>query len=313
MKKVCCIGIVTSDIIVKPADAVPPPGQLQAVESISMHVGGCAANASVDMQILGVPSCLITKVGNDSFGDFVLKYLMEKGLDTSGVVVDKNVTTTASVACIYSNGERSFLYNPSSNDSIVIEDINMDLVNSSDIVFIAGSLLMNKFDGPQCAAFLEKCKALGKYTVMDTAWDFRDIWMKKIKSSLPLLDLFMPSYDEAVKLSGETEPEKQADIFVQHGVKNVVIKLGKDGAYVCEEGGCRYFVPTYKHIKPVDTTGAGDSFCAGFLAGLSKGWSYKECTILANAVGTHCVMEIGASTGIKPLPEILRFINENPL
>lgn len=312
MKRICCVGIVTADLIVKPADAVPPPGKLQAVDSICMHVGGCAANAAVDLQMLGIPTTLITKVGKDSFGRFVTGYLKEKGLAFSGVVEQEGMTTAASMACVSSSGERSFLYHPRSNDSICLNDINMELVAGCDIVFVAGSLLMATFDGAQTAEFLKRCQTLGKYTALDTAWDFRGLWMQKIEPCLPYLNLFMPSYDEAARLSGETDPNKQADCFFQRGAQNVIIKLGKDGALICEHNGERFIAPAYTDIKPVDTTGAGDSFCAGFLAGLAQGWSFRESAALANAVGAHCIMEIGASSGIRPMEEMAAFIQEHP-
>ena len=71
MKKVLCIGSVITDVIVSPADSVPTPGTLRAVDSVSTHVGGCAANAAIDLGRLGVPAVLCCKVGADSFGDFV--------------------------------------------------------------------------------------------------------------------------------------------------------------------------------------------------------------------------------------------------
>lgn len=70
------------------------------------------------------------------------------------------------------------------------------------------------------------------------------------------------------------------------GARNVVVKVGKQGALVCPAGGERMLLPTYRAIKPVDTTGAGDAFCAGFLTGLAQDWDYKRCGEFANAVGT---------------------------
>ena len=67
---------------------------------------------------------------------------------------------------------------------------------------------------------------------MDTAWDFEDKWLPKVADVIPYLDLFMPSVEEAAKISGETEPEKIADKFFEMGAKNVIIKVGKDGAYI---------------------------------------------------------------------------------
>ncbi|HEX3040323.1 MAG TPA: carbohydrate kinase family protein, partial [Caproiciproducens sp.] len=90
-------------------------------------------------------------------------------------------------------------------------------------------------------------------------------------------------------------------------------KIGKDGAYVCEQNGSRYILPTYNFVKPVDTTGAGDSFCAGFLCGLAQSWDYRQSGRFANAVGTHCIMEISASSGIKSIDETLKFMEAHPL
>ena len=170
---------------------------------------------------------------------------------------------------------------------------------------------MNTFDGQQTADFLKKCKEMGKTTLLDVCWDAKDRWASVLDCAMPYIDIFMPSIDEAVKLSGETEPEKIADVFFAKGVRKVVIKLGKHGAYLREEKDAKsVIIPTYSKIKAVDTTGAGDSFCSGFITGLVKGLSFEECGLFANAVGTHCVMEKGATTGIKSYEEIRKFMEE---
>ena len=152
---------------------------------------------------------------------------------------------------------------------------------------------------------------MGKFTVMDTAWDPTGRWMKGVEAALPHLDLFMPSIEEAQKIAGKEDFDDIADVFFAKGVKNVIIKAGKKGAYIREGGKEGYFAPTYLSIKPTDTTGAGDSFCAGFLAGLAQDFDFEKSAKLGNAVGTHCVMELGASTGIKPLAEIYKFMEEH--
>ena len=313
MKKVLCIGSVTTDIIVKPVDQVPTPGELWAVDSVSTHVGGCASNAAIDLAKLGVPVTLSCKVGKDNFGDFVIKTAKENGVCTDGIVTDDTVTTTTSIVCSSSTGERSFLYYPGSASVFRKEDVSDALIDSCDIVFVAGAMLLNSFDGPPCAQLMKEAQEKGKYTIMDTAWDFEGKWLPKIEAVIPYLDLFMPSYEEAAKLSGKTEVPEIARFFLDMGAKNVIIKVGKDGAFLHEQNGEEYTLPTYAAYKPVDTTGAGDSFCAGFIAGLAQGWSYRESGRFANAVGTHCILKIGASTGIVPIPQILKFMEENPL
>lgn len=313
MKKILCIGSVTTDVIVSPADSVPTPGTLRAVDSVSTHVGGCAANAAMDLAKLGVPVLLSCKVGADSFGDFVEKTAAESGVDVRGVVRDPAVSTTVSIVCVSSTGERSFLYNPGSTSAFVKEDVPDELLQEADIVFVAGAMLLTKFDGEPCAALLRRAREMGKTTVMDTAWDFEDIWLPKVRAALPELDLFMPSLEEAAKLTGESDPHRIADRLFEMGARNVIVKVGKDGALICPAGQERMLLPTYRSIKPVDTTGAGDSFCAGFLAGLAQDWDYRRSGAFANAVGTHCIMAVGASTGIKSIPEILQFMDTHSL
>lgn len=310
MSKIVCIGSVTTDIIVSPVDSVPPPGTLRAVKSTSTHVGGCAANAAIDLAKLGVSVALACQVGNDAFGDFVLSRASAAGADVSCVVRGKE-QTTSSVVCVSSEGERSFLYYPGSTSAFTADCLPDPLPGDCEIVFVAGAMLLDSFDGEPCAKYLEKARQQGKYTVMDTAWDFDDVWLPKIAAALPGLDLFMPSLDEAQKLSGKTDPAEIADFFFDMGVKSVIIKLGKDGAYFCPTPGERFTLPICAKVKVADTTGAGDSFCAGFLCGLSQGWDFRKSGEFAHAVGSLCVMEIGASTGIRPIPEVLEFMKQH--
>jgi len=72
-------------------------------------------------------------------------------------------------------------------------------------------------------------------------------------------------------------------------------------------------VPGFKVKRVIDTTGAGDSFCSGFLAAYSKGLDFKKCALVGNAAGAHCVMAKGATEGIKSYDEIMSFINEKIL
>jgi pfkB domain protein len=309
MKTVLCVGSVTTDIIVTPADTIPTPGTLRSVDSVSAHVGGCAANAAMDLGKIGVPVILSCKVGEDIFGGFVCDTAKAAGVDIRGVVRDPSVATTVSIACVSSSGERSFMYNPASTSAFVREDVPDSLLEAADIVFVAGAMLLTKFDGKPCADLMKRAREMGKMTVMDTAWDFEDVWLPKVVDVLPHLDLFMPSVEEAAKLTGEEDPQRIADRLFEMGARNVVVKVGKQGALVCPAGGERMLLPTYRAIKPVDTTGAGDAFCAGFLTGLAQDWDYKRCGEFANAVGTHCIMAIGASDGIKSMAEIQHFMD----
>jgi len=308
MFDVACLGILVADIITKAVDGLPEKGKLLPVEQISLYSGGCAATAAINLSKIGMKPALIGKVGNDGFGEFLKNALDASGVNTDGLVISEGVNTSASVVLSDSNGERSFLHCFGSNAEFTMEDVDFEVIKNSKILFIAGTNLMAKFDGIPCSQVLKKAKDMGVYTAMDTAWDASGRWIEIVEPSFPYLDLFMPSYDEARMIAGKDEPEDIADVFLVKGVKLAVIKLGKDGCFIKKNDGEKYTIPTYNQIKAVDTTGAGDSFAAGFLSGLIMGWDLYRCGKFANAVGTHCVMAVGATTGIKSMKEILKFM-----
>lgn len=313
MYDVACVGILVADAIARTVDNLPDKGKLDLVDKIELFTGGCAANSAIDMAKMGLNAAIIGKIGNDGFGKFIWNSLKDEKVDVKGLAIGEGSSTSASLVTVDSNGERSFMHCVGANGEFSINDIDFDIIENSKIVFVAGTMLMPTFDGMQCAQFLKKAKEAGRYTVLDTAWDSKGRWMNVLKPCMEYIDLFIPSIEEAEKLSGRTEPEEIADVFLSMGVKTAVIKLGKKGCFIKDSKGEKHLIPTYTKFKAVDTTGAGDSFVAGFLTGLTKGYNLYDCGVLGNAVGTHCVMAAGASTGIKSFEEITEFIKNNKL
>jgi len=267
-------------------------------------------NVSLDLAKLGFPALAFCMFGTDSFGDILVEQMQKSGVDTRGIVRTHEAPTTVSVVLLSSSGERTFLYNPGSTACFTAECMDADLIAECDMVFVAGAMLLPSFDGAPCADFLSKLKKQGKFTAMDTAWDPDGVWLDKIKDALPHLDLFIPSEAEAAKVTGESDPHKMADRLFALGCGSVVIKLGKRGALVCPERDKRYLIPAIPGVTPVDTTGAGDAFCAGFLAGLSMGWDYEKSATFAHGVSGCCIVQKGASTGIVTMEETLKFMAE---
>jgi len=311
MFEVACVGILCADVLAKPVDKLPEKGKLEVIDTLQLQVGGCATNAAIGLSKMGIKTALIGKVGDDGFGRFLQEVLKSEKVDISGLKVDGGVPTSASVVTISRDGERSILHCLGSNSRFSFEDVNTEIVRNSKILFIAGTFLMPEFDGEGTERLLKLAVDSGKVCCMDTAWDSTGQWMDKIKGSLVYLDWFLPSYEEARELSKEDKPEDMARLFQTKGVKNVVVKLGKNGCYVKPASKEGFYAPTYNDVQVVDTSGAGDSFCAGFLTGLVKGWDVNMCAKFANAVGSHCVMEIGTTTGIKPMDEIFYFLSEH--
>jgi len=308
---VVTVGTTVADVIVHTVDELPPKGTLEYKESISLHSGGNAMSSAIDLSKLGAKSAIIAKIGMDSFGNFLKSELEKYSVDITGLK-SSGYPTSASVALISSDTERTFLHIPGANAHFDDTDVDWDIVAGSRIVFVSGFMIMPTFDGEPTARVLKKAREMGKFTALDVSWDSENLWMEKLAPCMRHIDYFMPSIEEAEKLSGlssESGLDKIADVFFDMGVKHVVIKLGKDGCYLREskagEGKC---FPAHK-VKAVDTTGAGDSFCAGFLFGVSRGYDLAESCKIGNAVGAHCVMSTGATAGIPPFEHIREFMD----
>ncbi len=312
MKKVACVGIFVADVIVEPVSRYPEKGLLVPVNSISMHSGGNAMTAAINLTKLGVEANAIGRVGNDMFGDYLKRCMVEKGVKINGIKSEDSVQTSASVLMIEEGtGERSLFHCYGSNAAFSIDDIDFSIIEECDIVFVTGSFLLKTFDGTQTMEFLKRCKEMGKTTLLDVCWDASGQWGKLLDCAMPYIDIFMPSIDEAKMIAGKETTDEMADVFFERGVKSVVIKCGSTGCYFREtkndEGK---MIPSYKVKNVVDTTGAGDSFCSGFLAAFARGKSIPECVKFGNAVGAHCVMAKGATAGIKTYDEIIKFIEK---
>jgi sugar/nucleoside kinase (ribokinase family) len=310
--KVVVLGIVCADVIARPVNGTPERGLLVPIDQLELHTGGCATNVSIDLSRLGVACSVLGKIGRDGFGDFVLHTLEQEGVGTRGLRRADGVQTAATVVLVGPDGERSFLHCLGANATFVSEDVDMELLRSADILVVAGSLLMPKLDGEPMAEILRVARESGTVTLLDTAWDASGRWMKSIETCLPFCGYFLPSEAEAAMLSGVTEPEAMAASFVARGARNVIIKLGDRGCLLRTEDGVIEHVAV-PAVSAVDTTGAGDTFVAGFTAGLVHGWDASRCAHLAVTVGAMCVTATGASSGVRSFAETVQAMEKGGL
>ena len=309
MKKVACVGILVADVIVEPVSQYPERGVMVPVNSIKMYSGGNAMTAAINLRKLGVESYMVGAIGNDMFGDFLRDKLQEADVNITGLKRKDNAQTSASIQMIDEGGERSYFHSVGTNGVFSEKDIDYNVIGKCDMVFVTGSFLMDTFDGEETMNFLKRCKDMGKTTFLDVCWDAKGQWGELIDMSLPYIDYFMPSIDEAVCIAKKENPEEIADVLASKGAKNVIIKLGSKGSYLRKEGESsgKIFSPYYVE-NPVDTVGAGDSFCSGFLAAFARGKSVEECMNIGNAVGSQSVCAKGATAGIKTYEETMEFI-----
>jgi sugar/nucleoside kinase (ribokinase family) len=313
MPDIINVGIVTVDAIGKPVDTVPAPKELVLFDRLAITTGGCAVNCAIDLAKMGIKNSLIVKVGHDMLGDFVLAQAKERGVDVSGAVRESGNNTPFTFVMVDSTGERRFVHTMGTNATFKPEEIDIDLVARHKFCYIGGVMLMPALDGAPLAGMLAKIRSRGVVTLLDTVYvpAPRDRWQKVILPLLTEVDYFVPSEPEACATSGLTDPDEIARFFQDRGGRNIVVKLGEKGVYYRKSNGDNGYVQAYKVGKVEDTTGAGDSWDAGFVAGLSRGLDIAEACRLGNATASFCIQAPGASTGIPPLATILEFQKRN--
>jgi sugar/nucleoside kinase (ribokinase family) len=290
--RVICLGILVADVIVKAVTEFPQVGKLETVESISLSLGGCAANTGVGLARLGHETGVIGAVGDDGFGDFIVDALTDEGIDPTGIINLENVATSVTAVLVNPHGERSFLHFKGANALFTSGDLDMHSIELADHLHIGGTFLMDAFDGPDAASVLRAAKEAGLSTSLDTAWDPEARWFELLGPMLEYVDIFLPSEEEARMISGEDDVREMARFFFANGVKTVGIKRGREGGYFRKGDDDRFIAAA--PVDVVDTTGCGDAFCAGFIDGFLEGLSLKDCGRRAVALGSLCATGIGA-------------------
>lgn len=313
MTDIINVGISTVDAIGKSIDEVPAPKELVLFDKLAIATGGCAVNCAIDLGKMGIKNSLVTKLGYDMLGDFVASEARGNGVDVSGIIREKGNNTPFTFVMVDRTGERRFVHTMGTNATLRAEEIDIDFIAKHKFCYIGGVMLMPALDGKPLAGVLNKIRARGVITLLDTVYVQADQkrWREVILPMLPELDYFIPSEPEATAITGLTDPEAMAKYFQDNGGKNIVVKLGEKGVYYRKPNGDNGYVKAYKVCKVEDTTGAGDSWDAGFLAGLSMGLDFPESCRLGNATATFCIQSAGASTGIPSLQTILDFQKKN--
>ncbi len=305
MRDILVIGIAAADVIAAPIDGYPSPGGLRTFSSLTLASGGCAVNVAIALARLGVPADVITRAGSDLFGAFLRGELEKHGVDPSGVVQDEGQSPFTFVA-LGTSGQRSFFHFRGSNDRLCAEDVPDAALARRRLVMVAGSMAMRRMDGGGTRRLLERARAAGARTLLDTVF-VEGLpaagWLEVLAPCLPLVDCFAPSLPEACAMTGLAEPAAIAARLMELGAGSVALKLDARGAFCRDAAGRETHVPACA-VQVVDSTGAGDCFCAGLLAGLQKGLPLPEAARLGNAVAACGIEQKGATDGVPPLAEV---------
>jgi len=301
-----CIGNAVADTGTRPVESLPKPGHLELVDSIGLTAGGCAVNSAIAGARLGLRTGVGTAVGRDAFGDFMKSKLESEGVETRGLIRARTgVQSSASVVAISGGGERSFLHVIGASGSMTDNDFPDSLLRRYRVLHLSGFFLLPRLDGAPAKRLLQRALKLGLTTSLDTCWDPKGRW-NLVKMCIPFADYYLPSIEEARGTFQLNDPVKIARSALYLGVrKAVVLKMGSKGSLALEHGGKPILLSALK-VKAIDATGAGDSFDAGFLAGILKGMPISKALRLGNAVGALAVSGIGGQGALRSLGQAKR-------
>lgn len=268
-----------------------------SVEHTKLSFGGDALNEAVILSRLGKKVQLVSKIGNDEAGARVLDFVRENGLTDKYITIEDGLTTGMNIVLINEEGERSFLTNPNGSLRKLCKDDILPYIDTfADIVSFASIFVSPKLSISDMKELFKAIKT--KSNRILTADMTKAKCGEKIEDIKPLLkyiDYIFPNEEEIALLTGIDNPVKNAEILVEAGVKCAVIKCGRRGCIIKTRDEF-YEIPAYLVEKPVDTTGAGDSFVAGFLWSLSEGKTLEECGKFACAVAACNVESVGATS-----------------
>ena len=311
-KPVVCLGILVADVVGRPMKDFPAPGRLVLVDEMGLYTGGCAANTASDLVRMGISVEVIGKIGQDSFGDFLIRELEQRGVGTRGIKWDARVGSSATMVMVDPDGERRFVHYIGANATLSSADIDSTIIKSASLFHLGGALVLPGIDGQPSVELLRQARQGGAITFLDTVWDTTGRWLDILGPYLPYTDYFLPSLPEAQAMTGCLEPLEAARALLKYGVEVVGLKMGAAGCLVAPRYGDAIQLPAFQ-VDAVDATGAGDAFVAGFMAGIWHEWSLEKTARFANAVGALCVTGVGASGGIRSLDETLEFMEATPL
>lgn len=306
MAELLCLGNFVVDVIGKPVDRLPPPGQLLMLDRLETHLGGNGPNCALAAARLGIDVAVAGRVGDDLYGRFLTESLAKGGVETQLVRATPGTPTGLTIVAVDSRGERSFMHHYGANACFRAEDVDLDAVPGARWLHAGSHFVLPALDGKPLAGLLRGARERGMATSLDVCWDRSGAWLETLARVLPEADWFLPNETEARAMTGREDVPDMAAELRNRGARNVVITCGERGCYVSspqEEDWIRPF-----RTEVVDATGAGDCFIAGFLAGQLRGWELRRCLFFGNACGALAVRAVGATRGMRSMEDVEYFV-----
>jgi sugar/nucleoside kinase (ribokinase family) len=295
---VIVVGEINADLILK-GEVTPAFGQVEKlVDDATLTIGSSSAIFACGAARLGLKVAFIGKAGEDEFGRFMLREMNGRGIDISGVMIDPQIKTGLSVILSRGN-DRAILTYLGSIAALRYDEIDWSLVQRARHIHVGSYYLLDglRADVPRLFA---KAHEYGMTTSLDTNYDPKETWAGYIHETLAQTDVFLPNEAELAGTSGQTDVESGLRGLGER-VPLIAVKQGGDGAMAWRDGQATH--QAGYPVQVVDTTGAGDSFDAGFIYGYLNGYSLERTLQLAAACGALSTRASGGTAAQATLDE----------
>ncbi|GII32186.1 sugar kinase [Planotetraspora mira] len=283
------------DVLARPVESIPEGQDTHLVEQVRITAAGAAAGTAVDLAKIGVPVVSLGAVGDDDLGDVLVMIMKRHGVDVGGVVRKPGEQTAASILPIRPDGGRPSFHVPGANLGLSLADLDQERIAGAEIVHLGGMDVTWGLHDPAFFALLDKIRENGTVVTMDLLSNMPDL-MPAVRAFLPHIDYFLPNEEQALMLTGADTPEAAAEALLAEGLKGALITLGGAGSLVATASG-HTRVPALD-VPVVDTTGCGDAYCAGFVAGLLGGRDVVGAARLGTAVAARVAGGLGSDAGL---------------
>lgn len=299
MEKVVVFGSFVADLTSR-ASKLPEPGETIIGSSFKIGPGGKGSNQGVAAKRAGADLTMITKVGDDVFGNIALKLYENEDMDTKHVFIDKELETGTALIMVDENTAENQILVVSGACGNITED---DIKSVEDVISDAGIILMQlEINSDAIEKVINLAYENGVKVVLNPA--------PAIPLSSDILSkvyIATPNEHEAetltgIKVTDEKSADKAADKLMELGVKNVIITLGKAGTYVKTKDSSKCIKGL--SVDAVDTTGAGDAFNGAFVTALSEEKDIFEAAMFGNAAGALSVTKYGTAPAMPYRNEI---------
>jgi 5-dehydro-2-deoxygluconokinase len=289
---------------------------ITAVNSFDAYVGGCPTNISVGTRRLGLKSALLTAVGDDQVGDFVLAFLDREGVETRFIPRKAGRRTSAVVLTIMPPDRfpLTFYREGCADRELTRDDVRRAPIDDAAVVVLTGTGLSHEPGRSATLFAAERASAAGVDVLIDLdyradQWNGRAVYAAAIQALLPRATLAVGTEEEVMAAADTDRLDDAIARVLEFSGGPLVVKRGAKGASIHTRGGDRRDVPPFR-ITVLNVLGAGDAFASGLITGLRRGWPLDRAVRLGNATGAIVVTRHGCANFMPTMAEVDTFVAE---